>query len=564
MKKLFPFLSLFISLLNAGTYRIEQNKISDMNLYNIFESLRSVPEISPLYIDASDIAIQSGIRSSVFSNSVVLAHDGVPYTASLDGRQWHTMKPFSYHSLEYIEVHTGVDAWRFAPGADIVINAVSSDKIEEGFSLYGKTYVGSEVGDPAIYKNILASEEIPQNKDQILAGEGSVSIGTETMMHTIGLDLTLHDYYSNRLESERENNFGDWNSHQSLNEHFDPMYRGLFSNNKVAFSLNASAQEYRSQRFVPYADQYNYYDGRMITIQPSLKITINDETALHSTLSVTRNGGTEFRSQIDSTKYELDRLYGSVGVESNETGIGRIRAGFSIDTSFGRDRQIIVSAEYTPESGKWSAGIVNLGGIIRGSLFAETDGPDITVQAGAEKIDEHFRYNGELIHRFSNDRIKVNQTLSLTSEPSYRILFDRNRSMKLEYSDDYEISPSYSGYVNHELFGEITGFLSFYQSRLGWRKSFAINNITFSPEMFIFGPTYWGSDGYQPMRYDNRDAAGVSQDAGIHFNIAADYRFGNDRFALAMALKNIGRKHYDLPHGNYLGMLLVTNITIDL
>jgi len=219
---------------------------------------------------------------------------------------------------------------------------------------------------------------------------------------------------------------------------------------------------------------------------------------------------------------------------------------------------------YSAPQNRWSAGVVNRGLFISGILPTSNEIHTVRGELSGQKVSDHYKLQSSIQHRFSGELLSGYQMVTVGVEPEYTLDVVTDSFLYSYDQNWYRPDFNYSGQIQFSKWGSLTGFVSSYQSRLLYRKKLVVDNISIHPEICVSGPTYWSENGYKPVRYSDYTSTSQKIEPNVHLNIGAHYRLLDSRVKLSLSMKNIGEKYIAIPHGNLLGMVIVTNIVVDL
>jgi hypothetical protein len=560
-------LTLFLSSFSE-IYTVNSSDIDKNSFYFVTDLLENVPNIRTHIFDGVDVAITSGGANSLYDNSVVYAVDGIVLRDFVDGKQLISSKLFQNLDIEKIEVVTGVDVYTFSNSAQAVINIVLKKNSDYKKTIESKVYIGSEIGDPALLKEILPADSIPYNKDQIIAGEMGANARFENTLLKGGFTIVRMDPYTNYLEAERSIPYPTINPNSEALDHKEGIFRHAFDKGDMSGEITASGGDYAIFRYNQFEERYYHYSGTRAELRSNHRLTKNkfstsfvgsffyDETEMlyseDSAIDITSFGGTGRFSgnyQVsDSLEFGASFMLNLDNNESIEENLVKIEDTLPTIEFYGdmKFKDLLVRVHYP-------FGIstnLDINKTIRLSAAAITP-----KGSRASEFSGEFGWNREFTPMNSSSA-----TVSLKSTPNYKLVEDENIYTK-EFEEDFRFIPTLTINNDNKIVGRGYLNISNYSGALGWVKEFDFFGLRILGGVEASTPTYW--TGLSPETLGTEGDSITKIDALILGRLLFSYAIWDDKLRFSLAFNKIGKKHKELPVGSMIGPAFVANIELN-
>lgn len=561
-------LFLLISLLCAEKFVVTQQEINHNRFFAITDLLEEIAVLETHIFDVSDVSISTMGSNSLMENSVLFCIDGLPLQTFHDGKQLLAQRLLQNYDIDSIIAYTGADVYRYSGSADAVVNIITKNKEAYDKHAYAKAYLGSEVGDPALLKKVLPADSIPPNKDQYIAGEAAGAYFNENLLIKGGFTIELMDPYSGFHEHKRSLFFPKQNAHQSLVEHKEGSIRmGIQGGN--FYSMNTiTAGDYRLFRYSPFAGRYYYFDGVNGSIRShnSLK---KDKLSLKMNLFAFADQGHIFQIDLDSTK--ANRYFGA----------GDISAKLAIKEDLTLTGHVALhgnNSSIDKTSAVPQIADTNLNVQAHLGVHLKKSRVQLTYPLGVQffvDYNEKFKSNHSLVYPKGSSSAVYGSELTWTKEspsnelqviggfkvsPTMSYIKMSNMYFKEYHESKYHFVPQIVVQNKHLLFGKAYGKFSTYGGKVGISRDLPFfKTIYFKGGVDYTLPTFW--NGLEPVAYMDKDE-GQKVGGYVVGNLSLIYKLKNDRLRFSAAVRNIGKKHYELPQGGLVGPVVVTNLEV--
>ncbi len=189
---------IFIILLStfsiSAIYKVKNNFSSACFNSFIQGQLRNIPEISIMQGERMEFAFSSPHSNSL--NQFRFFYKGIQigrFDNNLYISEFHNI---SLSSIDSIEIHTANDAIKFLGKPGIAINLLPKEVKMKQSSYGGNLLLGSQMGDPVIYREILPTENKPTNREKIAQGDLFFEKGRQNS--SLRFTGTVHRYSPHR------------------------------------------------------------------------------------------------------------------------------------------------------------------------------------------------------------------------------------------------------------------------------------------------------------------------------------------------------------------------------
>lgn len=568
MKKSSLLLILLIWTLTLGrvyTLSVDDTIRGDY-FYTLATMLEDIPELDIRVLDATDTDIYRLGGSGREDRTVALFVDGVKHMDFQDGSFNDALRSIANNAIDSIIVYTGFSAAGYPGNYAVVIDVIPQK--EKGASFIGGTYVGSEVGDPAIYLHLLEGDK-PYNKEQLASGELWGAWGRKRLKQDASFVMSYMDRYSNAHEAERSLNYGLLNSDNSLCEVRKGTYGLSFlPSQKQRFSFTVSAMDYNLFRFDTYDDRYRFYRGRRggALLQGGL-------SGEKHTLSVGLQGSYEqshhYESQFDSTAVD----WGSVAYTFSLELPQQLRFYALGEHEFGKDSsenpyQTLRAEEKSDNSFLVSKGAfdssltIAVGYPLQAQLQMRRRLAMLTLHGGVS-VNNLRDSNSD---SFVQLRSELFCDIETKGASSFSVGFgvERGPFWQGHYlSGRYEEScNSYWGSLDYALNRYFRCYLygSNYHLKGGVLSSFSVRGLKLAGGVQIKSKSYWDGDS-RLLSFKERDSQSVSvQTPTVRGTLRMSYALFQDHLRVAIAIRDVGKVKKDLPLGSLVGPVIVSNI----
>jgi hypothetical protein len=572
---------------HGSKHHIPRSQLDSLNVYSLLEQLESFPEFRVGAFDATDFAVTLENGNSLIGSGIVITYAGIPTGRYHDGITMPDLRQFLNSDIAAIEIYTGADKYEFCDQCDAVINIIPAKHEAVTTHIDAKTYVGSEIGDPTLYLQMLPSDSLEYNKEQVAVGELAGYLKTRLFSFMAGGSAICIDRYSDRDESRRSEIFKHLNG-RSMNEHRTFILKGLFQSNDLSISVIPYLTNYNNFRFDQLAKRYVYYKGWRRGGQAALQMPIGSLGYADFSYAVTRDearvgqaadsiGLTILASHFLSAKTKffirpaltlVSRLslaydqhtylsadtapsFAQVEHKPANTVADPVSWSVSLETA---TRLFNISANIAPGIRLWGEKQISSFGTIRWSA---------STQKGTSLRREIWEQNAGLEWRkeFAAG-YSLNTSLAAKSTPLYPV-----NAASISF-DRYRFSQTFTTLALHitaeaGLLGKGYLVLSPYAHRFGWSSGITWNGLNLKAGVNYSGESWWDND-INPVPHTalQRFPAACHLPAYFKGDIVGAYGLFSDRVRLSIAVKNLGKPHHELPLGSTVGPIIITNVKV--
>lgn len=572
-RSLFLFIILLFGLLSAAKYTLSiQQELKKDYYYSLIHVLEDIPELDVRVMDATDISVSRLGRTSIGQDVCVLYFNGVRVAQGPGGAILESLRPFCNSEIDTITVYTGTDALIY-PGNFSVVIDVKAEKLTKN-SIGGLVYVGSEVGDPAIYLHLL-TDDIPYNKEQLAAGELLGTLKTGALLHSAGVSMAYMDRYSNRYESERNVLFDEKNSNSSMSEVRKGTYALQYLKGRYRNYSHISGVDYNLFRYDQFYKRYHLFEGQRGSFHQTNSFNFNklesdiylhylyDNYWIYSSHSDSVETSMHQFSFTTNLKYDLNDDWDlTLSVEAsnvlNHDDVD-LPDSFSITTV---DKRVQTLAGF-----QWKENLieVQVGYPLLARVKSALNLNDATLWGGIllSGKEDPYKKSAYLLSSEVGFKKRVGGAAHLTS------VFGYERAPEI-YTGSEGIS---FGFMKHNLWAQSSikykeyFYGSFYSSQYLLKGSvgttFNVRGLTIGGGFTIKSATYWDSNNRQ-LLLSQKERAGVYTVKGtFRGKVEMTYSLFNEHLRLAIAMRDIGPVSSDLPQGSLVGPVIASNILFD-
>lgn len=562
-------LLLITSFISAEVYTVCSEDIRHNRFFAITDLLEEVPFLETHVFDVADVTISAGGMNSQQDDAVLFCVDDLPIHTFHDGRPLLSQRLLQNYDIDSILIYTGPDVYRYSARAAAVVNIITKSTEAYQKRVFIKPYVGSEIGDPTLLKKILPADSIPLNKDQVLAGEASGAFIKKDLLFKGGISVELMDPYTSTGEGLRSRFYPEQNAHQSLLERKDGHFRFGLRQAELYSITSISAGDYRNFRYSPFAQRYYYYEG-MNGIVRNRTTLQKERFSLNLSLSALYDDGDLYFSGEDSLK------------QKRYSGAGDLSGSYTIKKHLELDGHVALRADnrdHDKEAPIAQLADSSLTGTAHIGLQLQRSRLHLTYPLGihfAMSFTEQLKGAYSLIYPRGSksavyetdltwikvtpsNTLKVTGTMKIT--PAHTYVLSNGYAFREYHESDYRTIPQLTVENNHTLFGRAYGNLSTFGGKFGISRDLPLQDIYFRGQLNVTLPTYWS--GYTPLSYADRHSSESKKiEAYVVGNLALTYILPNRNIQLSAAIRNIGKKHIELPNGSIVGPVIVTNMEI--
>lgn len=563
MKKCSLLFLLLLSLVCARTYtlRVDDTLRGDY-FYTLATMLEGIPELDVRVFDGTDTDLHRLGVSGRDRHTIALFVNKVKVMDFQDGSFVDALRPFTNNSIDSIVVYTGPDACHFQGNYATVISIITKRNRNPFFD--GMTYVGSEIGDPAIYLYLLEGEK-PYNKEQLASGELFGGFKTRNLMHQLGYVMTYVDRYSNGHEEERSKVYGKKNTLSSQCEVRKGTYDIFHTKSaNLDWNLTAFAGDYNLFRYYQPLERYFYYEGRRASLQGGSTCK-----GKHSSWSVALSGTYESSDVYNTGTTYSSADWGAISFNSSLI----LPKGFSLSLSgeqeFGQRGLATLTNEVPPfkEEIQVMASKFFLDSLLEVSLSYP---PKVVLQA---QYKSTVTLQGALSSALLED---VEDTIRGAVAGDLSCIVPLNDYSSLAVSSGAEVVPQwirisdkkfsqYKKGVWAELSYDLKKYAtcSFYASNYLFKgrlsSTFKVRGLYFFGALDVRSKSYWDTARGQ-LAFSQKDESDQTLNAHVKGTIRMSYALFNNHLRVAVAVRDIGKVVRDVPNGSMVGPVIVSNI----
>lgn len=560
------FILLFCVLTNARVYRLTvDDSLRGDYFYTVATMLENIPELHIRVLDGTDTDIYRLGRSGCDDQNVALLVNGVKSLDFQDGVFIDALRPFANNGIDSIVVYTGLSAMQ-VPGEYDVVIAVHTKKMEDP-SFRGMTYVGSEIGDPAIYLHLLEGEK-PYNKEQLASGELWGAYRTGALRHDVGFIMTYMDRYSNGHEAARAIQYGELNSNNSLCEVRKGSYGlSIAPSEKQRWDLTFSGADYNLFRYDTFDERYRFYTGQRGGAQIGGRAS-GEVLSLTVGVNATYEETHHYESRFDSSAGDWGAL------------------SYALSMDFPQDFQLTVMGENEvgtkPTGGPGARAEINLkrdnsialSKKVYDSLFTVMVGYPLMARLDLKKrVNNLLFYGGIGLHESHDSasgasvqlqsellcEIETKGVSRITlgagienaphEQKQYLTLMLSEQQKQVWASIEYGFDRFIQGYIHG----------SNYLIKGGLSSTFNVRGLTIGGGVQVYSKSFWNVDNRQVSFGDRRKEGVFALDARFRGSVKMSYGLFNEHLRVAIALRDIGKVKRDLPQGSLVGPVIVSN-----
>ncbi|MBD3421437.1 MAG: hypothetical protein GF398_15070 [Chitinivibrionales bacterium] len=554
---------------SARTF-LSSEQINADGHYYLFELLDHLPELHAGVMDASQEAVALNGRSSLLSPAVIVMYDSLYIGGFHDMSSWSSSRFFGNQALGGIEILTGINAANLCDRCEAIVNILPI-RNGSGPALRIKGNLGQGIGDPAIYREIL-TETSPENQDQIAAVDGYAGLPFKGLLLGAGASYIDMHRFSNRYAARRSANYGSISSYHTLNEQAKAQIDLGVRFPRLEGTITTGFANSYSFKFHQFDKRYYLYDGDRLHAQSRLRLNTPklagslriggfvDDAKVFVTHSDFGNSKISAASALLSLRYPLS--------QGNMSLLSRLSTE-AIDQSDSMYSTVSYQHQtgYHPQSVAYAA----VGFHSFGNLLNVVIGSTPSFETYGEKEFDEFgnlswRYRSNLLldmeqiqaahsaslwwHRKIADSFAAQSGASLAYAPLWEIGHHQDSTYLVESSHQHWIW-NFTAQASLPHLGKAVAGISPWFWKAGYAASVTWHGMRLSGALFYNGKTSWTQFNEPVKRFGHKQRV-LSRNLNgyVCAEIKAFYHFFGERTTVSIHIKDIGKKHVELPHGN--------------